>query len=95
MSETKTRRYCYMTGNAYWSTHPNGEDCPECGIYGAKHRVLDSRFCGHAVWCGMQERIGMSDYRYKEHTHGHPCSLPPDHEGPHKDSAECKEHRWT
>lgn len=65
--ESRVRIYCWKVGTAFWRK-PNG-DCPECGKYGHNHRVLPANECGTFVDC--------------QGKHGHPCVLPPDHEGPH------------
>lgn len=75
------RMYCFMIGRGV-APDPNG-DCPECGEYGRDHRRVPSDECWAFVGCGGEcgEKGGCGK--------GHPCRLPPDHEGLH----DCHEKR--
>jgi hypothetical protein len=63
-----TRRYCGRVGAAF--DMPDGE-CPECGYSEHREVATCSAFVSCAG-CGDDARHG-----------GHPCALPPDHDGPH------------
>jgi hypothetical protein len=62
------RKYCGRVGGAF--DIADGERCPECGY--TEHRVVTT--CGRFVSCGGCDE-GDHD--------GHPCLLPPGHDGEH------------
>ena len=61
------RYYCGLVGVAF-EAPPDGA-CPECGRPASAHRPVAAGECGWYVEC--------------DRDHGHPCALPPGHDGPH------------
>lgn len=64
-----TRRYCWRVGGAF--NLDDAARCPECGSRGDAHRPIDEGICGAYAPCEESA------------DHGHPCQLPPGHDGAH------------
>lgn len=66
------RCYCGFYGIAF-DAEPGGA-CPECGRPASKHRKVPAGTCGAFAPCSAMAI---------DEGHGHPCKLPPGHDGRH------------
>lgn len=91
--QPKPRRYCWMVGCAF-EMGPT-DNCPECNQPATTHREVEPGTCGDFTNCPDGRMRNFSNTATdpeleqalgKPHD-GHPCTLPPDHPGPHESAA--------